>query len=134
MGNRADENGTDVEIYRKPLSETIVADTATGAPEELFDMLDLLGLERKEVRTSGPVYIWHEVPERLDAQEQKRLVSRAIPMLLISGCKVNCTPEVFDEAAYQQAVREARALQARPPAETHRPAAPGKTAPARRMP
>ena len=134
MGNRADETGMDVEIYRKPLSDTIVADTATGSPAELLDMLDMLGLERKEVATSGPVYIWHEVPAHLDAQEQKRLASRAIPVLLISGCKVNCTPQVFDEAAYQQAVREVRALQAPIPSETPRPSAPGQVAPARRGP
>ncbi|MFJ7997482.1 hypothetical protein ACIQ7D_10100 [Streptomyces sp. NPDC096310] len=134
MGNRADENGTDVEFYRKPLSDTVVADTASGAPEELFDMLDFLGLERKEVRTSGPVYAWYEVPARLDAQEQKHLVSRAIPVLLISGCKVNCTPELFDEAAYQQAVREVRAQPPRLTGRNPPPAAPGWAGPGRRVP
>ncbi|MEV5484028.1 MULTISPECIES: hypothetical protein [Streptomyces] len=123
MGNRADECGTDVEIYRKPLTDTIHADTPSGAPEQLLDLLDLLDLERREVRTAGPVYIWHEVPGHLDADEQKRLASRAIPALLVAGYKVNCTPDVFDEAAYQQAVQEIRSRRARPAATRPAPAA-----------
>ncbi|MFE2942959.1 hypothetical protein ACFXKG_28460 [Streptomyces sp. NPDC059255] len=134
MGNRADDQGTDVEIYRKPLSDTIIADTATGSPAELLDMLDLLGLERKEVRTSGPVYIWHEVPAHLDPEEQKRLASRAIPWLLIAGCKANCTPEVFDEAAYQQAVRAVRGHQTHHIGQHPAPAAPDRATPPRRVP
>ncbi|GAU70756.1 putative hypothetical protein [Streptomyces sp. NBRC 110611] len=135
MGNRADEYGTDVEIYRKALTPTIHADTPTGAPEKLLGLLDRLGLERQEVRTAGPVYIWHEVPEHLDAAEQKRLASRAIPALLMAGYKVNCTPEVFDEAAYQQAVCEIRSGQTRPVAHSPAtPAAPARPAPPRRTP
>ncbi|WP_189696583.1 hypothetical protein, partial [Streptomyces chromofuscus] len=109
MGNRADEHGTDVGIYRKALSTTIHADTPTDASEQLLDLLDQLGLERKEVRTSSPVCIWHEAPADLDADEQQRLATRAIPALLIAGYQVNCTPEVFDEAAYQQAMHDIRA-------------------------
>ncbi|MGX1853842.1 hypothetical protein [Streptomyces sp. NPDC055299] len=124
MGNRADEYGTDVEIYRKALTNTIYAETPSSAPEQLLDLLDQLGLERQEVRTAGPVYIWHEVPGHLDADEQKRLASRAIPALLMAGCKVNCTPDVFDEAAYQRAVQEIRSRRARPSAARPAPAAP----------
>ncbi|MGY4957922.1 hypothetical protein [Streptomyces nigrescens] len=133
MGNRADECGTDVEIYCKALTDTIHADTPTGAPQQLLDLLDQLGLERQEVRTAGPVYIWHEVPRHLDADEQKRLASRAIPALLMAGYKVNCTPDVFDEAAYQRAVQEIRSRRARPAATRPAPAAPSsRSEPSRR--
>ncbi|MFD7320580.1 hypothetical protein ACFV9D_05735 [Streptomyces sp. NPDC059875] len=135
MGNRADECGTDVEIYRKALTDTIHADTATGAPEQLLDLLDQLGLERQEVCTAGPVYVWHEVPEQLGPDEQKCLASRAIPALLMAGYKVNCTPDLFDEAAYQQAVHEIRSGQTRPAAQHPPPAAaPSRRAPSRRTP
>ncbi|MFF2567280.1 hypothetical protein [Streptomyces sp. NPDC058084] len=135
MGNRADECGSDVEIYCKALTGTIHADTRTGAPEQLLDLLDQLGLERKEVRTAGPVYVWHEVPERLGPDEQKRLVSRAIPAVLTAGYKVNCTPDVFDEAAYQQAAHEIRSGQRRSAAGHPPPAAaPACCAPSRRTP
>lgn len=124
MGNRADECGTDVEIYCKPLTDTIHADTPSDAPEQLLDLLDQLGLKREEVRTAGPVYIWHEVPGHLDTDEQKRLASRAIPTLLVAGYKVSCTPDAFDEAAYQQAVIEIHSRRARPTATRPAPATP----------
>ncbi|MDF3292405.1 hypothetical protein [Streptomyces silvisoli] len=43
MGNRADDEGTDVEIYIKPPTDTVHADTPTGAPEKLLALLDSLG-------------------------------------------------------------------------------------------
>ncbi|OKI09422.1 hypothetical protein A6A06_01575 [Streptomyces sp. CB02923] len=135
MANLADECGTDVEIYVKPPTATIHADTPTGAPEKLHDLLDQLGLERQEIRTAGPVYIWHTVPEHLAADEQKRVATRAIPALLQAGYKVNCTSAVFDEAAYQQAVREIRAAQPHPAAQRPAPAAtPSRSTPSRRTP
>ncbi|MEV8410414.1 hypothetical protein AB0R12_32935 [Streptomyces niveus] len=133
MANLADEYGTDVEIYVKALTTTIHADTPTGAPGQLLDLLDQLGLKRREIRTAGPVYTWHVVPEDLAPGEHKRLVSRAIPALLVAGYDVNCTPDVFDEAAYQQAVRESRAGKPSPPAHPA-PAAPSPPAPPRRIP
>ncbi|WP_208885201.1 hypothetical protein [Streptomyces sp. PBH53] len=69
MGNRADEYSTDVKIYRRALTPTIHADTPTAAPKALLDLLDRLGFERREIRTAGPVYIWHEVPADLDSTE-----------------------------------------------------------------
>ncbi|MCZ4101802.1 hypothetical protein [Streptomyces sp. H39-C1] len=135
MANLADEYGTDVEIYIKALTTTIHADTATGAPGRLLDLLDQLGLERREVRTAGPVYIWHEVPEHLSADAQMRLASSAIPALLVDGYQVNCAPEVFDEAAYHQAVQEIRSGKPRHRAQNSPPAAsPSRTPPARRTP
>ncbi|MFD3522233.1 hypothetical protein [Streptomyces sp. NPDC058653] len=131
MANLADEYGTDVEIYVKALTTTIHADTPTGAPGQLLDLLDQLGLKRREIRTAGPVYTWHVVPEDLAPGEQKHLVSRAIPALLQAGYDVNCTPDIFDEAAYQQAVREIRAGKPTPAAH---PAPPTSPAPPRRAP
>ncbi|WP_247748848.1 hypothetical protein [Streptomyces sp. 4R-3d] len=136
MANLADEYGSDVEIYVKALTTTIHADTRTGAPTKLLDLLDQLGLERQEIRTTGPVYTWHIVPEHLGADEQKRLATCAVPALLLAGYKVNCAPDVFVETVYQQAVREIRAgnpgLPAppaphRPPHHPHHPGAPRKT-------
>ncbi|MFC4612885.1 hypothetical protein ACFO9E_34830 [Streptomyces maoxianensis] len=132
MGNRADDYGTDVEIYIKALTTTIHADTPTGAPRKLHD---LLGLEGHEYPVGAPIYIWHVVPEHLGADEQKRLATRAIPALLLAGYKVNCAPEVFDEAAYQQAVREIRAGKSSPAAQQPEPvAAASRPTPSRRTP
>ncbi|MER0445795.1 hypothetical protein ABR738_14695 [Streptomyces sp. Edi4] len=135
MGNRADDCGTDVEFYVKALTSTIYAATPTGASEKLLALLDHLGMERQEVRTGGPVYVWHTVPDHLPEAEQKRLASRAIPALLVAGYKVNIDPDLFDETAYQQAVHAIRAHQPRP--SVHSPASPAAsppTAPSRRSP
>ncbi|MEU3934470.1 hypothetical protein AB0E85_20900 [Streptomyces sp. NPDC029044] len=135
MANLADEYGTDVEIYIKALTTTIHADTPTGAPAKLHDLLEQLGFERHEYPTGAPLYIWHTVPEHLSADEQKRLATRAIPALLLAGYEVNCTPDVFDEAAYRQAVHHARTRAARLAAQHPAPAsAPSQPAPARRTP
>ncbi|MET9556805.1 hypothetical protein [Streptomyces sp. NPDC006645] len=132
MANLADEYGTDVEIYVKALTTTIHADTRTGAPAKLLDLLDQLGLKRREIRTPGPVYTWHIVPEHLGADEQKRLATCAVPALLLAGYKVNCAPDVFIGRVYEQVVREIRAgnpdLPAPPaPAAPTPPAPPGRT-------
>ncbi|MFK4222239.1 hypothetical protein [Streptomyces sp. NPDC019890] len=112
MGNRADDYGSDVEIYRKALTTTIHADTPTGAPEKLLALLDSLGLERKTVTTAGPGYVWHEVPEQLTEDEKKKLASRAIPSLLVAGYVVNIPDDLFDAAAYSEAADEIRAQRA----------------------
>ncbi|MGV9401664.1 hypothetical protein [Streptomyces sp. NPDC003667] len=135
MANLADEYGTDVEIYIKALTTTIHADTPTGAPAKLHDLLEKLGLERHAYPTDAPIYIWHTVPEHLDADEQKRLATRAIPALLLAGYEVNCTPDVFDEATYRQAVHDIRTRTAHPAAQQPAPAgSPSRHAPARRTP
>ncbi|GAA1160101.1 hypothetical protein GCM10009654_15380 [Streptomyces hebeiensis] len=133
MGNRPDEYGTDVEIYRKALTLTIHADTRTGAREQLLALLDSLGFDRHDAETAGPAYVWHEAPAHLGLDEQKRLASRAIPALLVAGYTVNCTPDAFDEGAYQQAVHEIRSgrtrrsPRAQPPAPSASPASPARS-------
>ncbi|CAL9459279.1 hypothetical protein [Streptomyces sp. enrichment culture] len=135
MANLADEYGTDVEIYIKTLTTTSHADTPTGAPASLHDLLEQCGLERHEYPTGEPLYIWHTVPDQLDVDEQKRLANRAIPALLLAGYTVNRGPEVFDEALYQQAVHCLRARAARPAPQQPVPASsPSRPAPARRTP
>ncbi|MFA3879386.1 hypothetical protein ACFYO6_38450 [Streptomyces anthocyanicus] len=111
MANLADEYGTDVEIYMKALTTTIHADT----PTELHDLLEQLGLERHTY--PEPLCIWHTVPEHIEAHEHKRLATRVIPALL-AGYTVNCDPDFFDEAVYQQAEHEA--LTSRPAAAPRR--------------
>ncbi|MGQ4484506.1 hypothetical protein ACN6LM_003805 [Streptomyces sp. SAS_281] len=135
MANLADEYGTDVELYVKPLTTTIHADTPTGAPAALHELLEQLGLERHENPVGSPLYIWHTVPDHLDTDEQKRLATRAIPALRLAGYKVNCTPEVFDEAAFQQAAHEALARTAHTSPRNPAPApSSSRPAPARRTP
>jgi hypothetical protein len=129
VGNRADDEGTDVEIYRRALTDTVHADTPTGAPEQLLALLDSLGFERKRAETAGPVYVWHEVPAHLSEDEKKRLATRAIPPLLMAGYQVNIPDYLFDEAAYQQAVHDIRARHARP--QPHKPARAPAAAPRR---
>ncbi|MEV7064298.1 hypothetical protein AB0N97_16015 [Streptomyces collinus] len=135
MANLADEYGTDVEIYIKALTTTIHADTPTGAPAKLHDLLEQLGLERHEFPTGALLYIWHTVPEHLGTDEQKRLATSTIPALLLAGYEVNCTPDVFDEAAYRQAVHHARTRATCTAARHPEPASsPSRPAPAQRAP
>ncbi|MFH9002110.1 hypothetical protein ACH4E5_02510 [Streptomyces afghaniensis] len=135
MANLADEYGTDVEIYIKALTTTIHADTPTGASDQLHNLLEHLGLERHEYPADTPIYTWHTVPEHLDADEQKRLATRAIPVLFLAGYEVNCTPEVFDESAYRQAVQDLRTRAGRPAVRQQAPiGSASPAAPARRTP
>ncbi|MFF4031681.1 hypothetical protein ACFYZ2_18345 [Streptomyces sviceus] len=108
VGNRADDEGTDVEIYIRPLTDTVHADTPTDAPEELLALLDSLGFERKTAATAGPVYVWHEVTDRLTEAEKKWLATSAVPSLLVAGYLVNITDAVWDAAAYQEAAEAVR--------------------------
>src|SRR5690606_15650698 len=80
--------------------------------------------ERHEYPTGEPLYVWHTVPDHLGAEEQKHLANRAIPALLMAGYTVNCDPEVFDEALYQQAVHRLQARAARPAPQQPAPASP----------
>ncbi|MEW2550385.1 hypothetical protein AB0957_01365 [Streptomyces zhihengii] len=124
-----------MEFYVKPLTTTIHADTPTGAPAALHDLLDHLGLQRHEYPPGAPLYIWHTVPEQLDAHEQRCLATRAIPVLRLAGYKVDCTPEVFDEATFRQAAHEALARTAHPSVQNPAPApSSSRPAPARRAP
>ncbi|MFD3997403.1 hypothetical protein [Streptomyces sp. NPDC058583] len=108
--NLADENNTDVEIYRKPgHPDRLHIVSRTGAPEELLALLDDAGLERRREETTGPVYTWHETPEGLSQKAQRQLVSRAILPFLVAGYDVNIDPDEFNVTAWAQAVQTHRA-------------------------
>lgn len=104
MRNRADDEGTDVTIYRKPLSETVHAVTPTGAPERLLALLDSLGFERRTLPTPGPIYVWHEAPAHLDEAAKKQLATHAVPWLHKAGYVVHIDDDVWDPVAYTDAV------------------------------
>ncbi|WP_246040969.1 hypothetical protein [Streptomyces cadmiisoli] len=75
------------------------------------------------------------MPEHLDADEQNWLATRAIPARLLAGYEVNCTPDVFDESAYRQAVHDLRSRAGHPAARQQAPAgSPSPATPARRTP
>ncbi|WP_240966057.1 hypothetical protein [Streptomyces zingiberis] len=131
MGNRADDEGTDVEIYRKPFTDTVHADTPTGAPEELLALLDRLGFERRSAVTAGPVYVWHEAPAHLTEDEKKQLATRAVPALITAGYEVFLPDYLFDPVVYQQAVHDIRTRQVRPQPPKPAPAAAATASPRR---
>ncbi|MFI9210214.1 hypothetical protein ACIGW7_19010 [Streptomyces sp. NPDC053253] len=110
--NAADENSTDVEIYRRnghPDRLHIIS--RTGAAEELLVLLDAAGLERRCEETDGPVYIWHETPDGLSRRAQRQLATRAILPLLVAEYDVNIDPDEFDVTAWAQALQAHRATQ-----------------------
>ncbi|GGL67929.1 hypothetical protein GCM10010095_61050 [Streptomyces anthocyanicus] len=119
MANLVAEYGTDIETHIKALSVTIQADTPTGAPVALHALLEQLGLEHHEHPQTSRSTSGTPCPDHLGADEQKRLATRAIPALPVTGYTVNCDPDVFDEAVYQQAEREV--LTSRPKPSPQRP-------------
>jgi hypothetical protein len=97
----ADECGTDVEIYRRFGSPIIYADSRTGAPEELLQLLDTLGLDR---HTLPPFYVWHQVPDELPEATQHQVASRACAAVHLAGYRVTIAPDVVDEPALAAAL------------------------------
>lgn len=112
MGNRADDESTDIVIYRRPLNDSAHADTPTGALEQLLALRDELGFERNTVRPTGheaPAYIWHEAPGHLGEDETKRLATRAVPALLTAGYTARVPRYLLDQDVYRRAVEDLRA-------------------------
>jgi hypothetical protein len=106
VGNRADDEGTDVTICLRPLTDAVHADTPTGAPKQLLAVLDNLGFERRILPTPGPVYVWHEAPAHLDEGAKKKkqqLATHAVPWLHKAGYVVHIDDDVWDAAAYTDA-------------------------------
>ncbi|MEU8522406.1 hypothetical protein [Streptomyces sp. NPDC048577] len=131
--NLADENHTDVEIYRKfAHTDRLHIVSRTGAPETLLALLDEAGLERRTLKTEGPVYIWHETPEGLRQKAQRELATRAVLPLLIAGYDVNIDPEELDVTAWAQRMQAHRAAQGPSgPAQPPPPPAAGPSSPRR---
>ncbi|MFB8017059.1 hypothetical protein ACFC36_00685 [Streptomyces rubiginosohelvolus] len=135
MTNLADECAADAEIFKMSFPPAVHVDTRTGAPAALHDLLDQLGLERHTVQQGDQTLTFHTTPLQLDFDEQKHVATRAIPALLLAGYKINCTPTVFDEPTYQQAVHGVRSRTSAPAAQPSEPAsAPSRPAPVRRTP
>ncbi|WP_405729321.1 hypothetical protein OG885_10095 [Streptomyces sp. NBC_00028] len=103
MENRADNAGTDVTFYRNPLTDTVHADTPTGAPEQLLALLDSLGFERRALPAAEPVCVWHEAPAHLDEDAKKQLATSAVPWLHKAGYVVHNGDDVWDAATYTDA-------------------------------
>ncbi|WP_329309195.1 hypothetical protein [Streptomyces microflavus] len=127
--NLADENLTDVEIYRKSgHTDRLHIVTRTGAPEELLDRLDAAGLERRQEVTAGPVYTWHETPDGLSKKAQRQLATRVILPLLIAGFNVNIDPDELDVTAWAQSMLAHRTSQ-KPNADPSKPPPPPSAGP-----
>jgi hypothetical protein len=81
LSNQADDNGIDVLIYPRYGEATVFAVSRTGAPDGLLDLLDAEGFTRH----GAAIYVWHELPEDLDAAEVSRRCLRAHKALLAAG-------------------------------------------------
>ncbi|WP_225847285.1 hypothetical protein [Streptomyces sp. HPF1205] len=114
----ADECGTDVEIYRRYGSPVIYADSRTGAPEDLLNLLDALGLKRYD---TAPIAVWHQVPHDLPENAQRQLANRACAAIDRAGYRVNISPDIAEE----------HLLAATLPGPAPRPEQPERSAPAR---
>lgn len=134
MGSLADEEDTDIEIYRRYGDPTVYADSRTGADEELLQLLDTLGFERKNPM---PMYTWHELPPGL-ADRENLCATRAWVVLANLGYTVNLDPDLHCPST-ERIVRSALTSKSNAPAEPHErtatPAVPAKAAagPARSM-
>ncbi|MGX1759925.1 hypothetical protein ACWIG5_23960 [Streptomyces lydicus] len=114
MGNLADDEDSDVEIYRRYGDPTVYADSRTNADETLLQLLDTLGFERKNPM---PMYTWHELPQALDDRES-RCATRAWVVLAHIGYTVNLDPDLYCPDT-ERIVRGALASKAMDPSETH---------------
>lgn len=74
----------------------IYADSRAGAPEELLQLFDTLGLQRHE---TVPFNVWHAVPDELPEDAQRQVASRACAAVHLAGYRVNIDPAVVDEPA-----------------------------------
>ncbi|MDJ0465010.1 hypothetical protein [Streptomyces sp. H27-C3] len=81
MSNQADDNGIDVLIYPRYGGPVVFAVSRTGAPAILLNLLDTLGFTRH----GEAIYVWHELPEALDAAEVSRTCLRAHKALTAAG-------------------------------------------------
>ncbi|MER6165002.1 MULTISPECIES: hypothetical protein [Streptomyces] len=127
-----EEYGTDAEIYRKPFSTEVIADCGDPSAHEV---LAACGFVKQTV---PPHYIWHQLPEGLSEEEQKRSATRAACLLRAQGFDANVAEDLVSEeavAAVREEVRRRRisgaATSSSPTAGPVAPAArPDTTAPA----
>jgi hypothetical protein len=93
LSNQADDNDLDVLIHRRALSTTVVAESRTGAPETLLDLLDSVGFERQ----SAAIYVWHQLPETMSAADISRTCRRAESTLLAAGYGVEVDDRLIQQ-------------------------------------
>ena len=92
--NRANEYGTDVEIFRWK-GRAVWADTRTGTDESAHRILVGLGF----VRIEHPgILSSHELPAQLPWLEQQIRATTAAGMLTNAGFTVNLEPDVYTDA------------------------------------
>ncbi|MER6998231.1 hypothetical protein [Streptomyces sp. NPDC000410] len=94
-----EEYGTDAEIYRKPFSSEVIADC--GDPRA-HEVLVACGFVKQTV---PPHYVWHQLPEGLSEEEQKRSATRSACLLRAWGFDANVAEDLVSEEAVA-AVRE----------------------------
>ncbi|MGW1279307.1 hypothetical protein ACWD4V_20490 [Streptomyces tsukubensis] len=137
MSFRHEESGTDAAIYRKPLSSEVIADASDLRAHQI---LKECGFVENSV---PPLYVWHELPEGLGVEEEKRRSTRATVLLRAAGFDTELDPSLVSEAAYRAVLTEVRTSRAdrsaaatatSPAASTRAPAVPERTVPAASRP
>nr|WP_237548119.1 hypothetical protein [Streptomyces sp. SID5473] len=90
-----------------------------------------------------PLHVWHELPEGLSVEEEKRRATRAAVLLWAAGFGAELDPALFSEEAYRAVLTEVRTSRAdrsaaatatSPAATTRAPAVPEQTVPAASRP
>ncbi|MFF9072782.1 hypothetical protein ACF1A9_10785 [Streptomyces sp. NPDC014872] len=127
-----EEYGTDAEIYRKPFSNEVIADCGDPSAHEVLASCGFVK------QTVPPHYVWHQLPEGLSEEEQKRSATRAACLLRARGFDANVAEDLVSEqavAAVREEVRRHRisgaATSSSPTADpVAPPARPDPTAPA----
>ncbi|UQS30282.1 hypothetical protein J5J01_00305 [Streptomyces fradiae] len=94
----ADDHDVNVRIYHR--DGTIFADTRTGAPEALLNLLDSLGFERRE----APGEVWHQLPESMDEIAMHDTLELAAGLATMTGLRMEIDPGIVGGTAYQEAV------------------------------
>ncbi|MER7050659.1 hypothetical protein [Streptomyces jumonjinensis] len=102
MSFRHEDSGIDAAIYRKPLSSEVIADASAPGAHRI---LQECGFTENSV---PPLYVWHELPEGLDAEEQKSRATRATVLLRAAGFDAELDPSLVSEAAYRAVLTEVR--------------------------
>ncbi|WP_236241506.1 hypothetical protein [Streptomyces sp. CC228A] len=88
-----EEYGTDVEIYRKPFSNEVIADCSDPRAHEV---LVACGFVKKTV---PPHYVWHQLPDGLSEEEQAQRATRAACLLRARGFDANVAEDLVSVEA-----------------------------------
>ncbi|MGW2056244.1 hypothetical protein ACWCOZ_20415 [Streptomyces sp. NPDC001840] len=119
-----EEYGTDAEIYRKPFSTEVIADSSNAHAHRI---LKACGFTEKSI---PPLYVWHELPAGLDEEEEKARSTRAVCLLRAAGFDANIDETLLSPTAHAAVLAEihqdhtlhSSAAASSPAAEAHPPA------------